>query len=140
MKTTMKNIVIISGLLSFSAAANASSENPCEGKAAPSPFLHYPANIAADVMAGKISATVRKDIRCYKEGSILTLSDDKDQANYGKVQIEKVKFVTFKTISGEEVKRSGMASLQEVQNGLMTAYGKAVDGAPLTEIYFKTLK
>lgn len=136
----MKTTLLCTIVLLMSASAFAANENPCEGRSAPAPFLHYPANVAADVISGKVSATVRKDVRCYKEGTVLTLSDDKDQANYGKVKVEKVKFVGFKTISGEEAARSGMGSVAEVQKGLISAYGKSIETAPLTEIYFSVVK
>ena len=136
----MENILLCTAAFLMSLSAFAGTENPCEGKSAPAPFLHYPATVAADVVAGKVSATVRKDIRCYKEGAVLTLSDDKDQANYGKVKVEKVKFVGFKSISSEEAARSGMGNVAEVQKGLISAYGKTIESAPLTEIYFSVVK
>jgi hypothetical protein len=136
----MKNTLICVITVLMSASAFAATENPCEGKSAPAPFLHYPANVAAEVVSGKVSATVRKDIRCYKEGTVLTLSDDKDQANYGKVKVEKVKFVGFKAISSEVATRSGMANVAEVQKGLISSYGKSIEAQPLTEIYFSVVK
>ena len=139
----MKNIKLALVLVSIfvSGAAFAQTPAQCNGQAAPtSPNMHFPVNIMPDVLSGKVSASVRQNLRCYAPGTILTLTDPSDQGNYGKVKIEQIKVVTYNTISADIVARSGDASVAAIQQELVTAYGQVIENDVLTEIYFSLVK
>ena len=112
----------------------------CAGQPAPGVNMHYPLTVMPSVVSGKITATVRKDIRCYKVGDVLTLTDPNDQGNYGKVKVEKVVFTNFNALSQDIVSRTGETSIQSLQQELITAYGQDIKSHQLTEIYFTIFK
>ena len=120
----MKSI-LFSGLLfvSLFAVSFAQADNwadQCAGQPVPQMIMHYPVNVIPNILNGKITATVRKDIRCFKAGDILELTDPNGNGNYGKVKIEKVLFTTFNALSADIVSRAGVANMQALQQQLIS--------------------
>lgn len=128
----MKNLLLFA-LLSVSPAALA---NECAGQPKPELVITYPTAVMADVTGGKITATVRKGIRCFAKGDVLVLKDSKTNAVMGKLKLEEVVFSKFNTISPKVVARSAEANMQALQAKLISIYGEGIRAEALTELYF----
>ena len=111
----------------------------CTGQPVPAMIMHYPVDVVPNVLNGKITATVRKDVRCFKAGDILEVTDPNGAGNYGKVKVEQVLFTTFNALSADIVVRAGVADMPALQAQLITAYGQDISTHELTEIYFSVV-
>ena len=132
----MKNLVLIA-LLSVSPAAFADNwSDHCKGQPKPELVLTYPTEVMADVIGGKITATVRKGVRCFAKGDVLVLKDSKTSAVMGKLKLEEVVLSKFNTISPKVVARSAEANMQALQAKLISIYGEGIRAEALTELYF----
>lgn len=133
----MKTLVL-SLLITFS-AVTARADNwtdNCKGQAKPELVLTYPTDVIPDVVAGKITATVRKGVRCFQKGDVLVMKDSKTSAVIGKVTLQEVVFSTLTTLSPKVVARSAEPNMTALQAKLVAIYGETIRAEKLTEFYF----
>jgi uncharacterized protein YqfB (UPF0267 family) len=139
-KEFMKNLVLIA-LLGVAPSAFADNwSDHCKGATKPELVLSYPTEVISDVTGGKVTATVRKSVRCFQKGDVLVLKDSKTNAVVGNVKLEEVFFSKFNSISPKVVARSGEANMPALQNKLVTIYGETIRTESLTELYFSFVK
>ena len=136
MKTLVLSLLLASA--SFAHADNWSDN--CAAQPSPEMVMHYPANIVSDVTSGKVTATVRKGVRCYKAGDILSLQDAQTKQVFGQVKVEEIIFSKFNSISPKVIAPAGEASMESMQNRLVAIYGESVRNESLTELYFSFVK
>jgi|GEM_PF-3309432 len=129
--------------LMFFSAVNAHADNwteNCASQAKPELVLTYPTEVVGDVVGGKITATVRKGVRCFQKGDVLVLKDSKTSAVIGKVTLQEVIFSTLTTLSPKVVARSAEANMTALQAKLVAIYGETIRAEKLTELYFSFAK
>lgn len=134
----MKRFALLSMLALI--AVPALADDACKGQPKPELVLTYPTEVLPEVTAGKITATVRKGLRCFAKGDVLVLKDSKTNAVVGNVKLEEVVISKFNTLSPKVVARSAEANMQALQNKLVQIYGEGIRAESLTELYFSFSK
>jgi hypothetical protein len=136
----MKTLVLAALVLLSSNARADNWADHCKGQAKPELVLTYPTEVLPEVISGKITATIRKGVRCFQKGDVLVLKDSKTNAVIGKVKLEEVFFSKFSAISPKVVARSAETNMQALQNKLITIYGEGIRAETLSELYFSFSK
>lgn len=137
----MRLLTILGFALGLSLSAQAVELTAPANCPAPEPVLSYKGEQSVqEVVTGKVTATVRKGIRCFKVGDKLTLinSDDKAKTPHGQLVVETVKFVEFADLTETTAKRQNL-TLEAAKAKLVEIYGEEIKKTPLTVVEFKKM-